>query len=182
MSKQIPRFIFLFFLMACGVDQPTQEIKVATPFFDLEAYFSQQIKHLNEEQPKIVKKVRIGENTEEKAISKVDFEKELQIFRRSDINRPAWADKYAIDSTFTSGKLQAIQYTAKDTSLTTRLLYVGFQEGAVDAIRINNRTYSAIASTEQNLLYRAEAGYRIESIQETIGSDAKQVLIEVELD
>ena len=165
--------------MACSQDQPAQETNIATPFFDLKAYFNQQVEHLQEEQPKIIKKVRIGESTEENALSEVDFEKELQIFQRSDINRPAWADKYEIDSTFASGKLQSIQYTAKDTSLTTRLLYIGFQEGDVNAIRVNNRTYSAIASTEQNLLYQAASGYRIESIQKTIGSDSKKVWIDV---
>jgi hypothetical protein len=69
-----------------------------------------------------------------------------------------------------------------DTSLNTRLLQVRFRTGkVVDEIEIRNRAKSAIASTEQHLWYRPGQSYRIESKQKTMGTDAREVMIDVEI-
>lgn len=169
-------------LTACGTENAVSDQTVsATSFFKLEAYFNQEIARLDSIQPVLKKKVMLDGQTEEKRIESTDFEQELQIFRRSDINRPSWSDKYQIDSIQKNGNLQTIRYTAIDTSLNTRLLRVSFMDGEVDEIEIRNQSRSAIASTEQDLLYRPGRNYQIRSKQKTIGADERQVTIEVEI-
>lgn len=174
--------LLLLALTACGVENENTGTEVsATPFFKLESYFSQEIVRLDSLQPVLQKTVVVDGQSEEKRVESTDFEKELQIFRRSDINRPAWVDKYQVDSILENGSLTEVHYMALDTSLNTRLLKVRFSNGGVEEIQIQNRARSAIASTEQNLQYRPDRSYRIESKQKTIGSDARKISIDVEI-
>lgn len=165
-------------LLACNPATPSGEAVVQQPFFDLAAYFEQQVEQLNANSPKLKKKVRIGEQQEEKEVDGIDFTQELQIFSRSDINRPAWSDKYRIDSTLQNGQLKELSYTAIDTSLVTRLMKIEFEAGIVSAIHIKNRSHSAIARTEQDLQYQPGESYQILSTQKTIGAQPKTVQIE----
>lgn len=148
------------------------------PFFDVKTYFEEQIAKMKSVQPSILKKVTIGDQTEEKTISDIDFEKELKIFQDSDINRPTWLDKYTIDSIFEQGTLAAVAYTAIDTSLNTRFLKVSFLGQEVDTVRIRNQTHSPIADTRQDLQYCPNRSYAIYSTQKTIGRDARHISIE----
>lgn len=174
--------LLLLAFTACGVETDNSDPAVnAYPFFKLEAYFDQEIARLDSLQPSLQKEVTVDGASEEQRIEVTNFEQELQIFRRSDINRPSWFDKYQIDSIRQSGQLEAVRYTAIDTSLNTRLLQVNFQEGKVDAIEIRNRAKSAIARTDQHLWYRPGQSYRIESKQKTMGTDAREVKINVEI-
>lgn len=180
-AKAFYALLFLA-LIACGVENENADTAVsATPFFKLENYFDQEIARLDSLQPELQKNVVVDGQSEEKRIKSTNFKDELQIFRRSDINRPSWVDKYQVDSIRENGSLMAVRYTALDTSLNTRLLNVRFLNGNVEEIEIQNRARSAIASTEQNLQYRPDRSYRIESKQKTIGSDTREILIDVEI-
>lgn len=182
MSRKNHLFLLLLLFVACKLDNIGSDSGVApTPFFDLEAYFDQEIARLDSLQPKLEKTASIDGEVEKKRIEETDFEQELRVFRRSGINRPSWADKYQIDSIQEEGVLKKIQYTVLDTSLYTRLLSISFQDELVDSIRIQNRANSAIARTEQNLLYLPGRSYRIESVQKTIGAEERKVIVEVEI-
>lgn len=174
--------LLLLLLTACG--QPTgnaDQSANATPFFKLESYFDREITRMDSLHPVLLKKVTINGKTEEQRIEATHFEDELQVFRRSDINRPSWSDKYQIDSLLEADRLTAVRYTALDTSLNTRLLQISYQDGKVAEIEIRNKTRSAIASTEQHLFYRPDQSYRIESRQKTMGSEPKELMINVEI-
>lgn len=185
-TYRIPAVAGLFFLllvMACGgVDNADATSKNLTkPFFDLKGYFDEQIGALSNTKPSLVKKVTIGDQVEEKIIEQTDFSQELQVFQRSDINRPTWLDKYQVDSTFREKQLTAVQYTALDTTLNTRLLKVYFEQGKVDSIRIRNQTHSLVADTQQDLFYCPGRNYHILSTQKTIGGKPHYVAIEVDI-
>lgn len=168
----------IFYLLACNAPASSEAGVRIQPFFDLKGYFDQQIEQLNADQPALTKHVHIGDQEEEKTVDGIDFSQELQIFSRSDINRPAWSDKYQIDSTVQAGALMALSYTAIDTSLVTRLLEIEFAAGTVSSIHIVNRSQSAIANTDQDLQYHPGERYQIISTQKTIGSSPKTVRIE----
>lgn len=163
-------------LWSCRPD--TEPADRQQTFFDIEAYFQQQMDSLNEATTRLNKKVTIEEQTEEREFQDIDYTKELQIFKSSHINRPAWSDKYRVDSTMRSGELVALSYTALDTSLNTRLIDLQFGQGQVKRVQIRNKDKSMIAATEQNLLYIPGKNYRISSSQKTVGSAARRVLIE----
>ncbi|MEZ4994567.1 MAG: hypothetical protein R2824_29365 [Saprospiraceae bacterium] len=180
--RQFCKYFSLFFLLtllwACNPASSSSGGMKKDTFFDLEGYFKGQVAQLSADQPGIRKKVRIGDQEEEKEVDGIDFSQELQIFSRSDINRPAWSDKYRVDSIMQGRQLAALSYTAIDTSLVTRLLEISFQSGKVTAIHILNRSHSAIAHTEQDLQYLPRERYQIVSTQKTIGSSPKTVSVE----
>ncbi|MCB0634888.1 MAG: hypothetical protein KDD15_34385 [Lewinella sp.] len=180
--RRFGKYFTLFFLLtlfwACNPAASSSGGMKKDTFFDLEGYFKGQVAQLSTDQPSVRKKVRIGDQEEEKEVDGIDFSQELQIFSRSDINRPAWSDKYQVDSIMQDGQLTALSYTAIDTSLVTRLLEISFQSGKVTSIHILNRSHSAIAHTEQDLQYLPRERYQIVSTQKTIGSLPKTVSVE----
>lgn len=172
----------LLLFAACSADRTSAETADdLTPFFKLESYFDKEIARLDSLQPVLQKTVTLDDKAEEQRFVETDFEDELRIFRRSDINRPAWSDKYQIDSLRANGQLQSVRYTALDSSLNTRFLRVDYQQDTIVEIRVKNRTHSAIADTEQHLRYQPGKSYQIESKQKTVGSEIRKVLIEVKI-
>lgn len=176
MTHKYGYWLLVLCLVGCQPDIETADRQRS--FFDLEAYFQQQIDSLNAAQPSLRKSATIGERKEEKELRELDYTEELQIFQQSHINRPAWSDKYQVDSTIRNGQLNAITYTALDTSLNTRSIIIDFAQGRVSRIQIENRSQSMIADTEQQLQYIPGSSYRIFSSQQTVGSTPRQVLIE----
>lgn len=174
-------FVFITGLLAACQPQRTSSGDEPTPFFDLLAYIDAEAEALNEQQPKVRKRVVVQGQEETQVLSEVDFSEELKVFRRSDINRKAWIDKYQADSTFEQGQLVQARYVAIDSSLKTRWLEVQYnEEGEVQAVLIRNRSKSPVVNVRQDLSYRPGKGYRLVTAQSTALSREQEVVVEVE--
>ena len=173
-------FIINIFLSACNeVATPTKQGDKPNIFFDLKGFFQKEKARL-EKINAFKKIVSINGVSEEKMLDKLDFENELSIFIASDINRPAWSDKYKIDSTFTAtSQLQKITYTALDNSLKTKMLTVDFQNNQASKIAIEKSTDNTIAQSKQSLSYHIDKGYTIQSEQTLSLSTAKTIIVNV---
>lgn len=172
----------IVFLSAC------QEVAVVTPsssdkpaiFFDLKAFFQKEKVRL-EKIHSFKKTVSINGVSEEKELATLNFDNELSIFIASDINRPAWSDKYKVDSLFTpQKKLSKITYHLLDESLKTKKIVIDFQNDAVATIEIEKATDNAVAQSKQMLSYRVDKGYTIQSEQALTLSDTKKILVQVD--
>ncbi len=146
-------------------------------FFDLRAFFEGEIARLKAENPKIKKEIEINGKKEQKTQEEVDFEKELAIFIRSDINKPAWKDKYGVDSVVVSNELVRVDYTALDSTLKTRLLSIEFEEAAVNKVSITNKTDSPLIQSKQQLTFEPKKGYQIANQQDLSLSNDSQLRI-----
>lgn len=170
-------------VMACSFFQCQSSISTATNqedkvFFDLRTFFEQEIVRLKAENPKIKKEIEINGKREEQTQEEVDFEKELAIFMRADINKPAWREKYKIDSTMVADQLTRLAYAAIDSSLKTRLLFIEFdQKEQVEKVFISNKTNSPLIQSEQQLTFEPAKGYRIENKQDLSLSKDSQLTI-----
>ena len=153
-----------------------------TPFFDLKGYMNTQIEDLNERQPTLEKRIQVDGQKETQQLDSLDYEKELRMFLRSDINRKAWFDKYKADSTLENGNLQQIRYTTDAEDLKTQLLEIQYEQGEVSQIYIENRTESVVADVRQELLYEVGKGYRLFTAQQTAMSSEQEVIVKVEWD
>ena len=148
-------------------------------YFDLEGFFEKEKERLAGQQ-NFKKTVIVNGETEVNETAEIDFEKELTIFSNSDINRPAWSDKYSVDSIFNEKKeLVHIGYETSDEKLRTRKMAVDFNGGAVSKIQIENMTSTAIANAQQSLTYEPAKGYAIESRQKVKTVDGVVLRIEV---
>lgn len=174
-------FFLVVFLSSCSDFSPsetTAQLK-QKKYFDLAGYFETQIERLGQRDD-FEKSTSVNGIVETQSNAQVDLEKELAIFSSADINRPAWSDKYEVDSTFNEQKeLVNLRYQTSDEKLRTRQIFIEFEKGEVSKIEIENLTSSTIANTEQTLTYEPNQGYAIESRQKVQTIDEAVLRIEV---
>ncbi len=174
--------LFIVVLLAllafrCQWNSTTSTDQSEKIFFDLRAFFEDEIARLQQENPKIKKEIEINGKKEQKTQEQVDFEKELAIFKRSDINKPAWRDKYGVDSVLVAEDLVRVDYVALDSTLKTRLLSIEFENSAVNKVSITNQTSSPLIQSKQQLTFEPKKGYRIANQQDLSLSDDSQLRI-----
>ena len=106
-----------------------------------------------------------------------NFTSELDVFIKSDINRPSLYDKYSVDSIVNSGKLYKLIYTAKDEMAKTRKLSIQFDsQNKVGLIDIRLFNGSPITKNVQHLTYRPKAGYVIKDAKYFIGTSDERMV------
>ena len=176
-------FVGLFFAYACQPQSDSETKKgPISPFFDLEAYFQEEINRLQQQQMTITKTIHLDGKEEKQTLDSLNFEEELSIFTQSAINRPAWLDKYQVDSTFSANQLASIQYEALTDRLKTRSIRITFSNGKVQNVAIENLLETVIATTNQQLNYSPAKGYSIRNSQEIAFSKSQEVKIEVQFE
>lgn len=157
--------LFIFHMVACGSQAGGGMQDGPTRFFDLKTYFEGEIARLKAQDPAVKKEIEINGKTEVQTQEAIDFEKEFAIFVRADINKPAWRNKYKVDSVMEANQLLSLQYTAIDSSLKTRTLTIEFKQAEVERISIFNKTDSPFIKTEQRLTFEPDRGYHIRNSQ-----------------
>jgi hypothetical protein len=169
--------LVLLTFSACGGNTEATKAIDATPFFDVKGFFNGEIKRYTEGSKKIQKTVTVKGNAETKILDKADFAQELALFVASDINKPAWRDKYRVEKT--AGR-SLESFVATDGDLKTRRVDIyRFPPNGVTEIQIINGDKSAITESQQSLKYEIGKGYSIETFQKFIGSDSSKTRIDV---
>ena len=177
MKKILLAFTILSLFAACKGKTEGAKDADATRFFDVKGFFNGEIKRLTEGAVKIEKTVTIAGKAETKIIEKADFEKELALFVASDINKPAWRDKYRVEKT--AGR-SLESFIAKDDDLKTKRLDIyRFPPNGVTQIQIINSDESSVTESQQSLHYDIGKGYSIETFQQFLGSDSSKIKINV---
>lgn len=165
--------------MAC--DFPTME-KNDTPvlnFFDLKGFFEAEAASLNAEKMNVQKTIRHNGKEETQVTQIADWKEELRMFSDSDINRPAWREKYSLDSTDLGDGLTLLHYKAIDKTLTTQVLDVKKRKDKVHSILIVNKISNDIYESQQYLTYIPNQSYTIEKIQDVVLFDKDEYNIQV---
>ncbi len=165
-------FFYLLLLAACNQEpiasKPVFEKK---PYFDLKGYFDGEIQRLNSK-GRAKKMVLAGGKKEEQIVESINFQKELSVFSESDVNRPAWSDKYIVDTAFNEQKqIIYLHIKAIDEKLKTRKIDIEFRDALISRILIENNASSFIASSNQVLIYEPSFGYSIENHQKVAMAD-----------
>lgn len=160
------RIYVLFFAVAiatftaCNVSESEVAVNEKA-FFDLAGFIDAQVEELNREKPRLEKTVTINGTEETQTNPELDFERDLAIFRRSDINKSAWTEKYRIDQT--DGETA---YIAIDSTMQTQLLRVTTGEnGAVSSVYVERRMGNFISDSRQQMTYQPGKGYTVVSKQ-----------------
>ncbi|MEO0339534.1 MAG: hypothetical protein AAF242_09995 [Bacteroidota bacterium] len=158
----------VLFATACSSPSTDQTTDVATKeifFFDLESYFTTEIARLKAQKSGAEKILEINGETETLKVDSLNLEKELAIFKQSDINKTSWADKYNGDTTIVGGKIQQITYTALEEDLKTKKIIIEFANDKVEDISIENEVDSPVLKSKQQLHYQPNQGYSIAQTQ-----------------
>lgn len=164
-------------LSSCGADLTPKKEKDIQQYFDLEGYFNQEATRLIELQPTVSKTIISKDKKETKELNNINWQNELALFRKNDINKPSWEDKYSIDSTLSADGSLVLTYTAQEEDLQTRQLDIELFDDKVHAIIIVNRVENAIYSSQQYLTYRPNRAYTIKKTQDVtlMGDDDYEI-------
>lgn len=169
-------FVFMSLLLACQQQEQSVEKKL---FFSIEDYFTEQIQILEQGNYSLEKSIDINDRKEVKQLKKVDYQMELASFIDNDINRPAWSDKYSVDSLLETGQLKMIAYQALDNSLQVQNVTIYYTEKKeVEHISITSESDSVLSNSKKEMDYYPLKHYHILSVETTKTGD----VIKVEID
>ena len=161
----------LMSLFACGDRANTSVKTLEKPYYDVKGFFDGETKRLTEGGMKIKKTVTVNGHSETKILEKPNFEEEFKMFVASDINRPAWSDKYHIKRTDQSNHDYTTEYWAKDKNLKTQSMKIVQQNGLMSfTINIHNRDKSVVTESDSYLFYDKNNGFSITNSQQLVGS------------
>jgi hypothetical protein len=131
-------------------------------YFDIKGFFESEIRQLKAKNPEVLKEVSVDGEREIKTLKIKDWDKELQSFISSDINKPAWKTMYRIDST-----TQGVTYTALDSTYKTLSIQIAWDQAKHPiSLQIHNRNQNMLYKSEEWLKYEPEAQYEILKSQE----------------
>ncbi|HKK74378.1 MAG TPA: hypothetical protein VJ953_04830 [Saprospiraceae bacterium] len=180
MKQLLAVMLLAVLLVACNQSDNTGTELEQDYFFNLEDYFESEIERLDQTEAPVTKVLSINGLSEEVPTDTLNFSKELSIFKKSDINRTAWIDKYKGDTTRTaSGDIQRIIYSAIRKDLRTRKIVIDFEGGEPSKIAIRNETDSPALTARQMLIYQPDNGFSISQEQKVRALEKKFLKIEV---
>lgn len=150
------------FLGGCVKDPVDEYFQNDKKFYDLRAYFDNQINKLKVRRQNVRKQITKNGRSHVLEMNTLNWVEELEAFKESDINKPAWRDAYQTDTIFLEGS-QVISHKALNTENPIQTLVVTIHTESGDCIRvsIDKRTENFLYSSEQKLFYSAGEGYEI---------------------
>lgn len=157
------------FLIGCAEADVQNSTKT---YFDLAGFITQQITQLNNNQPLTHKSLLIEEKNETLNTTKIDWQKELELFLQADLNKQAYQLSYNEEKT----PLMAIYTIKEGESLPIKTLKILFNEEKSPKhievfMQVKNYLYQSEKKLSMNLNGNQLESYHIEGWQELfIGS------------
>jgi len=162
----LPVIILLMVIVSCKNDR--NSAVDTKKFFDIKGYFHADSARLSKLNPSITKTVAHNNDSETKKVQVPNWVTELSLFSESDINKPAWRDSYAVQTSENT-----IIYLAKDSSLRTRRIIINKTGDRVKWILIINYTKNFLYESSEKLSYFPDSLYLIQKKQSVriLGTD-----------
>jgi hypothetical protein len=163
--------LFFSILAFCACQNPNLQNtnpNVKKAYFDIPNFFAQEAQNL-EKGRNLSKTVEFNGKKTVAKVSITDWQRELSIFSRVDLNRNEWLDKYEKANFFDKNNSQLIhtRYTANDSSLSTKAVDIYYQNNEAQTITIINNIQNGLFEQQQYLLYRKNELIEIMQIQKT---------------
>jgi len=164
--------ISLFFMLVFSCSQKEEmNSQLPSSFFSMIDFMEEEKKWMVNNKISLTKILSLNGEKDTLFIEQPNFASELDVFIKSDINKPALSDKYSVDSIFSSDKLYKITYKAEDENQKTRKLSVRFDsQNKVLFIDIRLYNGSPLTKNVQHLIYRPKNGYIIKNEQYFMGN------------
>lgn len=151
--------LILFFLGSCS---QTEEVKKSElTYFDIKGFFLNEASKLNSKETSVLKKVEKNGESEEKLILIKDWEKELNLFIESDINKPSWINSYNIEI-----KGDTMIYNANTPDLRARVIKIIDNDSQPKSLIIKNESSNKLYKSYETLYYYPDSIYIIEKEQQ----------------
>ncbi|MBK6484459.1 MAG: hypothetical protein KBF32_08870 [Chitinophagales bacterium] len=154
--------IFVVFSISC-TNPETAVVK--KNYFDLTGFLDKEISRLYKDSFIVVKTTSINNSMDQHEMPWTDWRKEFALFYGSDINKSAYAGKYAIDTLEIDSLQRKIVYSSTDSALRTRILEVTYElpENEVTLIYVRNYSHNAMITNSEDLYFESGATYIIKT-------------------
>ena len=171
--KKMFRLTFSAFLITSMLSCSSKELTTSRSdiaFFSLADFIKEEQEAMKKEGIMLIKMLELNGKKDTIILNQPDFENELDLFVKADINKPALSDKYRTDSIFQYGHLFKVLYTSKDEKLYTQRLGIQYHaNGKVAGIDIQLYNGSPITVNVQHLVLKPFIGYQIIDNQYVMG-------------
>ena len=149
-------------MMGCKQDAVDEYFESHKRYYDIRAYFDNQINKLKVRRQNVRKKITKNGRSHVLELNTLNWVEELDAFKKSDINKPAWRDAYETDTIFLQGS-QVISHKAlnKDNPVQNLVVTLHSETGDCLRVSIDKRTDNFLYNSEQKLFYSAGEGYEI---------------------
>lgn len=172
MYKFLSIGLFILIFSSCQSDKKKEESRQIN-YFDIQTYFKEKASELAKKNASVNKQITVNKLTERQKLKIANWEEELSLFIKSDINKIAWKNSYLKDST----ALKVI-YTAKDEQLKTKKITIILSEQQlVKQIIINNVVDNILYHGTEDLTYTPNQNYEIKKHQKVFLMGEKNYLI-----
>ncbi len=154
--------IFVVFSISC-TNPETAVVK--KNYFDLTGFLDKEISRLYKDSFIVVKTTSINNSMDQHEMPWTDWRKEFALFYGSDINKSAYAGKYAIDTLEIDSLQRKIVYSSTDSALRTRILEVTYElpVNEVTLIYVRNYSHNAMITNSEDLYFESGATYIIKT-------------------
>ena len=168
--------IFSLVHTACFRSGDTEEAKAckatADKFFGLCEYMSSIIIEYSEEDFKVNKKVTLNDNSEQLNDLSINWETELKPLAAAYINRPAWLDKFTVDTTRSSNGY-SVTYRSVSSNIPVKELSIRFLTSesspeVVDEITVETGRKNLLYTSREVIRFEPGRRYQVEGRQRTL--------------
>lgn len=131
-------------------------------FYNLKAYFMNQANKLAVRKQNVRKTITKDGRSEVVEMKSINWVEELEVFKESDINKPAWRDAYVTDTVFLQ-KSTVISHDAlnEDNPIQHLVVTLDPVTGSCLRVSIDKHTDNFLYTSRQKLFYSAGEGYKI---------------------
>ncbi len=155
------RYLLVIMVFAACSHGAETKIKPQEGLMDLTDWFIAEAKRLNALQPGIVKNIQRGEKLETIEADSLNWNDEFAPFLALNNATAKYSNQFE-KKVDTSGPLEMITYTCKDTTLEIQQVFTTRAGGRLEIIQVTTRERSWIVDRDKVLTYQPGRGYRIE--------------------
>lgn len=162
MIKTLHLFFVLFIVFtACSDIKVKPEEKI---YFSISPFIDSLVVDLEQNKTGLKKTAYLNKSKDSSTTQKVDWGKELEIFKEAEINKSSYRGKFIVDSTLSNDQ-KIITYSTDDKKIRAKYLKVTSENGNISSIVIKLKTDNALYSSTQNLELTPNKGFSVEGMQ-----------------
>jgi hypothetical protein len=137
-------------------------------YFDNTRFFERESIRMRDLKTRETKTVQTNGTSETIRITKVDWEKELALFKQITLNKSSFSGKYITD-TSVSGVFKTTHYSSLDKKLPIKYLAFGDSLGKIVWIESKSQENSELTNTEMFWRFVPDSGYKVNGKQTILG-------------
>lgn len=177
-------FLFASIVIFGSCQNPT-DTTTAQSYFDVKGFIEKQITELNKRKPLVNKEMALGENSENKQTTEIDWRQELELFIQADLNKQAYQLSYTVSQPNSTTYLYVLKSGEKlpVKSLKIEVDEVSKQPKLIEALlEEENRLYNSEKKLQLTCTMRPEGvwlikTYEISGFQHLSITDKKTFLV-----